>query len=286
MLSGNLTKIVGRHQIKFGAQARHAQTLQAAGNGVLRLDFSTAPTSNAGAGGSGLASALLGIPAVTQLAPGLLGGSRVYYDAYGFFVEDTFQATRKLTLTAGLRWDQPGALAEVNGNDTLFLPNKPSPLGTIFNPATGQNQQLMGTVALPNSADWHSNKEDYLHWKLFSPRVGLAYRVTDKTVLRAGYGISYPPTVISQDGPNLSPVNNAPTLYPGSTPGISVSNPYPTAAGGINQPLRRNAMPGNFYGQGVFVMRVPGQKMGYVQQWNAAVERQIGKDASLAESVG
>lgn len=281
MLSGTLTKIVGRHQIKFGAQGRHAQTLQAAGNGVLRLDFSTAPTSNAGAGGSGLASALLGIPAVTQLAPGLLGGSRVYYNAYGFFVEDTFQATRKLTITAGLRWDQPGALAEVNGNDTLFLPNKPSPLGTIFNPATGQNQQLMGTVALPNSADWHSNKEDYLHWKLFSPRLGVAYRVTDKTVLRAGYGISYPPTVISQDGPNLSPVNNAPTLYPGSTSGISVSNPYPTAAGGIHQPLRRNATPADFYGQGVFVMRVPGQKMGYVQQWNAAVERQVGKDASL-----
>ena len=281
MLSGNLTKIVGRHQIKFGGSGRHAQMLQAPGNGVLRLDFNTAATANAGVGGSSLASALIGIPFSTQLAPGLLGGSRVYYNSYGFFVDDTFQATRKLTISAGLRWDQPGALAEANGNDTVFLPNKPSPLGTILNPATGQNQQLMATVALVDSADYSSKREDNLHWKLFSPRLGLAYRVTDKTVLRAGYGISYPPTVLSQDGPNLSPVNNAPTFYPASTPGISVSNPYPASVGGIHQPLRRNATPADFYGQGVFVMRVPGNPMAYVQQWNAAVERQIGSSSSL-----
>jgi hypothetical protein len=289
MLSGNLTKIVGRHQIKFGAQGRHAQTLQAEGNGVLTLDFSTGstaqtcptPPNGCVPGGSALASALLGIPSQTLLAPGLLGGSRVFYNAYGLFVEDTFQATKKLTITAGIRWDQPGALTEENKNDTVFLPKKPSPLGTIVNPATGQSQKLMGTVALVGSSDWPSNREEYLHWKLFSPRLGLAYRVTDKTVVRAGYGLSYPPTVLSQDGPNLSPVNNAPTFYAGSTPGLSVSNPYPAAAGGITQPLRRNATPADFYGQNVFVMHVPGDHAGYVQQWNGAVERQIGKDASL-----
>ncbi len=282
MLSGTLTKILGRHQIKFGGSGRHAQMLQGAGNGVLRLDFNPAATANGANTGSSLASALLGIPLDTQLAPGLLGGSRVYYNSYGFFVDDTFQATRKLTISAGLRWDQPGALAEASGNDTVFLPNKPSPLGSILNPATGQTQQLMGTVALVNSSDYPSKREDNLHWKLFSPRLGVAYRVTDKTVLRAGYGISYPPTTLSQDGPNLSPVNNAPTFYTAANaPGLSVSNPYPAGAGGINPPLRRNAGPDDFYGQGVFVMRVPGQPMSYVQQWNAAVERQIGKDASL-----
>ena len=276
MLSGNLTKIVGRHQVKFGASGRHAQMLQAPINGVLTLNFNTVATqSSLATGGSSLASALLGQPFQTQVAPGLLGGSRVYYNSYGFFVEDTFQATRKLTITAGLRWDQPGALAEANKNDTVFLPNKPSPMGTILNPATGKSQQLIGTVALVGTPDWPSNREDSLHWKLFSPRIGFAYRVTDKTALRAGYGISYPPTTLSQDGPNLSPVNNAPTINPS---GATVANPFPT---GIHQPLGRSAAPTDFYGQGVFVMRVPGRPMSYVQQWNAAVERQIGKDASL-----
>ena len=278
MLSGNLTKILGRHQLKFGGSVRHAQMLQAPINGVLTLNFNTAATNSSSAtGGSSLASALLGTPFQTQLAPGLLGGSRVYYNAYGLFVDDTFQATRKLTITAGLRWDQPGALAEANENDTVFLRNKPSPIGTIFNPATGKSQQLMGTVALVGTPDWSSHREDYLHWKLFSPRIGLAYRITDKTVVRAGYGISYLPTVLSQDGPNLSPVNNAPTINPTGS-GATVANPFPT---GIHQPLRRKAGPSDFYGQGIFVMRVPGDPMAYVQQWNAAVERQIGKDASL-----
>jgi hypothetical protein len=276
MLSGNLTKIAGRHQLKFGGSWRHAQMLQAAINAVVTLNFNTAATNstNPTPGGSSLASALLGTTALTQLAPGYLGGSRVNYNMYGFFVDDTFQATRKLTISAGLRWDQPGALAEASQSDTVFLPKKPSPLGSILNPATGQTQQLMGTVALVNSPDYSSSREDDLHWKLFSPRLGVAYRVTDKTVLRAGYGISYPPTVLSQDGPNLSPVNNATNVFTNG----NVADPFPS---GFNLPLRRTATPNNFYGLPVFVMRVPGRPAGYVQQWNGAVERQIGKDASL-----
>jgi hypothetical protein len=57
-----------------------------------------------------------------------------------------------------------------------------------------------------------------------------------------------------------------------------VANPFPN---GLNQPLRRSATPGNFYGQAIFAMHVPGDNAAYVQQWNAAVEQQIGKDASL-----
>ena len=45
--------------------------------------------------------------------------------------------------------------------------------------------------------------------------------------------------------------------------------------------MRRNATPTDFYGQAIFAMHVPGDHAAYVQQWNAAVEQQIGKDASL-----
>ena len=277
-LSGNLTKIVGRHQFKFGGFIRHVQWISDPENGVLTLNFDQAATANSsGAGGNAVASALLGIVGAqgTQVAPGMIGGSRAYFTSYGFFVDDTFQATRKLTITAGLRWDQPSVFSEAKNNDTVFLPNQPSPLGSILNPVTGQTQQLMGNVALVASPSWHSQREDNLHWKLFSPRLGLAYRLTDKTVLRGAYGISYPPSTLSQDGPNLSPVNLAPAS---GGPTATVANPFPN---GLPQPLRRSATPGDFYGQGIFAMRTPGDKMPYVQQWNAAVERQIGKDASL-----
>jgi len=277
-LSGTLTKLVGRHQLKFGGMLRHVQWISDPENGVLTLNFDQAATANAsGAGGNAVASALLGIIGAqgTQVAPGMIGGSRAYFNSYGFFVDDTFQATRKLTVTAGLRWDQPSVFSEAKNNDTVFLPNQPSPLGSILNPVTGQTQQLMGNVALVATPSWHSQREDNLHWKLFSPRLGLAYRLTDKTVLRGAYGISYPPSTLSQDGPNLSPVNLAPAS---GGPTATVENPFPN---GLPQPLRRSATPGDFYGQGIFAMRTPGDKMPYVQQWNAAVERQIGQDASL-----
>jgi outer membrane receptor protein involved in Fe transport len=278
--SGNLTKIMGRHQLKFGGLIRHVQWISDPENGVLTLNFDQSATASPSVPGSGsaVASALVGTIGAqgSQVAPGVIGGSRAYFTSYGFFVDDTFQATRRLTITAGLRWDQPSVFSEANNNDTVFLPNQPSPLGSILNSVTGQTQQLMGNVALVGSQAWHSQREDSLHWKLFSPRLGLAYRVTDKTVLRAAYGISYPPSTLSQDGPNLSPVNLAPTTVTNGS--ATVANPFPF---GLNQPLRRNAQPSDFYGQAIFAMRVPGDPTPYVQQWNAAVERQIGKDASL-----
>lgn len=277
-LSGNLTKIMGRHQVKFGGAIRHVQWISNPQNGVLTLNFDQAATaSSSGAGGSAVASALRGVVGAqgTQVASGMVGGSRAYFNSYGFFVDDIFQATRKLTVTAGLRWDQPSVFSEAKNNDTVFLPNQASPLGSFLNPVTGRTQQLMGNVALVASPQWHSQREDNLHWKLFSPRLGLAYRVTEGTVLRAAYGISYPPSTLSQDGPNLSPVNAA---QGGGGPTATVANPFPN---GLPQPLRRNATPGNFYGLPIFAMRVPGDPMPYVQQWNTAVERQIGKDSSL-----
>jgi outer membrane receptor protein involved in Fe transport len=277
-LSGTLSKVVGRHQLKFGGVVRHVQWISDPENGVLTLNFDQAATSSAGAGGSAVASALLGIIGAqgTQVAPGIVGGSRAYFTNYGFFVDDTFQASRKLTITAGLRWDQPSTFSEANNNDTVFLPKQASPLGPFLNPVTHQTQQLVGNVAIVGTPSWSSQREDNLHWKLFSPRLGLAYRLTDKTVLRAAYGISYPPSTLSQDGPNLSPVNLAPTTVTNGS--ATVANPFPN---GLNQPLRRSATPGAFYGQAIFAMHVPGDNAAYVQQWNAAVEQQIGKDASL-----
>lgn len=277
-LSGNLTKIVGRHQIKFGGLIRHVQWISDPENGVLTLNFDQGATANSsGTGGIAVASALLGVIGAqgTQVAPGMIGGSRAYFTSYGLFVDDTFQATRKLTITAGLRWDQPSTFSEAGNNDTVFLPKQASPLGSFLNPVTGQTQQLLGNVALVHSPSWPSQREDYLHWKLFSPRLGLAYRLTDKTVLRGAYGISYPPSTLSQDGPNLSPINLAPVPV---DPSATVANPFPS---GLPSPQRRNATPDDFYGQAIFAMHVPGDNAAYVQQWNAAVERQIGKDASL-----
>jgi hypothetical protein len=284
-VSGSLSKAMGRHQLKFGGVARRVQWIADQENGGITLTFDPVATSqSSGVGGSAVASALLGIPYST--ANSFIGGSRAYYTAYGFFVDDTIQATRKLTLTLGLRWDQPSALSEARSWDTVFLPDQPSPLGSFLNPVTGQQQKTMGNVALVGTPAWPSNRQDVLHWRSFSPRLGLAYRIADRTVVRAGYGVSYPPATMSQDGPNLSPINAASTavnntfqVQTGSPDSIlaTLSNPFPF---GINQPPRRSADPGFFYGK-LILARKPGLPLPHVQQWNVAVERQLGEDSAL-----
>jgi hypothetical protein len=91
---------------------------------------------------------------------------------------------------------------------------------------------------------------------------------------------------MGQDGPNISPVNAASTavnntfqVQSGSPSSIlaTVANPFPF---GINQAPRSRATPDFFYGKS-FAMKVPGDPKPYVQQWNVAVERQIGQNSSL-----
>jgi outer membrane receptor protein involved in Fe transport len=284
-ISANLTKTAGSHLLKMGGMVRQVQWISEPANGPVTLTFDPIATSkSSGVGGSAVASALLGMP--LSAGTNYIGGSRVNLTPFGFFMEDTYQASKRLTLTLGLRWDQPGEFAEENGNDTVFLADQPSPIGSFLNPVTGQRQTLMGNVALVDSSAWPSKYEDHLHWDAFSPRVGLAYRVTDRTVLRGGYGLSYPPISLSQDGPNLSAVNAAQTfasntfqVQTGSPNSIltTVTNPLPF---GVNQPPRRNVDPGFFYGR-LIVAKAPGDPLAHVHQWNAAIEQQIGKDAVL-----
>ena len=148
-------------------------------------------------------------------------------------MEDTYQATPKLTVTAGLRWEQPGAFSEEHNIDAVFLPNAPLTIGGIssYTNPLGATVQLKGAAALLASPLHPSRREESLHWKTFSPRVGFAYRFDSKSVIRAGYGISYFPAVLDQDGPQLSSLtrsatNNQNTV--GQPIGATVANPFPT----------------------------------------------------------
>src|SRR5438132_14394826 len=99
----------------------------------------------------------------------MIGSSSTYFTSYAFIVDDTFQATRKLTITAGLRWHQPSVFSDANNNDTVFLPKQASPLGSFLNPVTAQTHPLIVNVALVNSPSCPSQTEGYLHWNLLSP---------------------------------------------------------------------------------------------------------------------
>ncbi|MGH7870358.1 MAG: TonB-dependent receptor domain-containing protein, partial [Candidatus Dormibacteraceae bacterium] len=97
---------------------------------------------------------------------------------YGAFAQDDYKLTRKLTLNAGLRWDLFTPDVHKYNQKSWISPNLP-------NPGAGN---LLGAMQFATSAD-PSGVNTY--YRDFGPRIGLAYAVNDKTVIRAGYGIYY-----------------------------------------------------------------------------------------------
>jgi Carboxypeptidase regulatory-like domain/TonB dependent receptor len=272
-LAPSLTQIAGRHTIRIGGEIRrqtdnYIQVQPGGGSFSFNNQFTAInPYSTAGTGNA-FASYMMGLGtsgSIPTLSP---YSARNYYA--GLYVNDTFQLSKKLTLSYGVRWELPFPFSERYDRYTVLLPGAQVPLSQqVGIPFTGR-------LGLVNAADNPSRAGGETHWHLFAPRFGFAYRVTDKTVVRTGYGITYEIT----DGGGGSSLTSAstpwvPTTDNGTTPTAVLSNPYP---GGILEPPQRN--PNYNYlllGQGISAP-VPGQqRFAYSQQWNFTIERQFGE---------
>ncbi len=187
----NILWTKGRHNVTFGFQW---QSLQDNENTPLTgtqagFTFSNAETENFGATGTAVtntglpyAGFLLGLvdsSVVTQNAVAETGGR---YKTYAGYVQDDFKVNRKLTLNLGLRWNIWSPFTEVNNVMSYFNP-------TMTNPAVG----------LPGALEFVGHGTDSCgcstpvkqHNVNPGPRVGLAYQVGNKTVIRASYSIFY-----------------------------------------------------------------------------------------------
>jgi hypothetical protein len=286
-INASTTRVVGRHTIRIGGNWRQL-LWESYGNsqgvGINATPFYTSSSAFDKVHGNALASFLLGLPSGTGIQSN--GTWRAFLHTYGTFATDTFQATSKLTLTAGLHWEQPGSYSEENNLDTVLQPNLHVNIGglnSIRNPLTGETVALTGALAFVASPQYRSRREEALHWDLFSPRVGFAYRFIPNTVLRSGYGISYFPAEITADSPDLSPINTAFTGITNPGPGrpliATVANPLPN---GIHLPTgRTQAGLDAALGQGI-IGRVPNQAYGYSQQWNLGLERSFGQHSAFS----
>jgi outer membrane receptor protein involved in Fe transport len=168
----NWTKLSGRHAFKFGADIEKFFGIRTDVSGRGNFDFSQNLTGNPAVANSGLglASFLLGLSDnfnrdITLVQP----QEKMWKIA--FYGQDTWQATHRLTLTLGLRWD--------------YL----SPIFTPSGQSVGNIDLNTGNILLTNLAGKYAgvttSKTE------FSPRLGVAYRLGHETVLRGGYGRSY-----------------------------------------------------------------------------------------------
>lgn len=224
-VQGNITKIAGKHTLKFGAETRAFLVNQMQATYIPDFQFSTAGTQGpdprvASTGtGIGYASFLLGVGSSGSLSTGIRPSDASNY--VGLFFQDDYKLSRKLTVNLGLRWDIEGGTRERYGRLATFNPNVTSPLGQ----EVGMN--LRGGYEFPDSVHPYQ-------WKNFGPRVGFAYQASEKTVLRAGYGLFFgiPPYSGVFGGPMYSASTQWVNSVDGVTPYRTLDNPYPD---GYNQ---------------------------------------------------
>lgn len=272
-IQNNLVYARGKHTLKMGGEYRlyRFYPFQVA-NPTGAYTFNQFYTSSDQLGvarpeqGLGLASFLLGFGAFTYEKVEPLSAFQHYLGSY---FQDDWKVSSKLTLNLGLRWETETGTGEAHDRLTYFDPNAPSPAGA---PGRGAIQFVGGnnprTIRKTN-------------WLNFGPRLGFAYRLDNKTAIRGGYGIFYLPigleTAIVTTPFNFNVVANV--FNADYTPRTTLRDPFPD---GIARPSSANRIDdGTFRFGNNFNTVLRDQPNSYVQQWNFAVGRQVGKITSV-----
>ncbi len=215
-LVNNWTKIRGNHQFKFGTDLRFAHNLRVPSdaNRTGQLNFNHAATSDGGAGGLDLATFLLGdVTHLDRYVSTSLTAAESQ-KRLAFYGQDTWRITSKLTMNYGLRWELYTP-ESVNGKDQGGFAN-----------IVGNGTNGGGVIRVAGEGGFGLNGNISNSFKAFAPRLGLAYSVNPKTVVRMGYGRSFD---IGVFGSNFghTVTQNLPVLVNQS---ISASNIIPGAS--------------------------------------------------------
>lgn len=294
----NATRIVGSHTMRFGSGYRiyrRNSTDLGASSGILQFstNWTRGPLDTSGASpiGQGMASLLYGLPTGGTFPIAANYAEQV--KVFSAYFQDDWKFSRKLTLSLGLRYELPSPMTErfdrsVKGFDFAAA----SPIEAAVRakyaanpiPQVSPDQfRVRGGLTYPavNSESrllWNRN------WKNVMPRIGLAYSLTPKTVVRGGYGIYFEPIGV----PNSDVIQTGfsqttqlvPTLDNGQTFIATLANPFPTglllpvgAANGLSTNLGQNI---SFFNQGL--------NNPYMQRWQFAVQRALPADSVLEVS--
>jgi hypothetical protein len=265
--AGNLSWTKGAHSFRFGGEysyytINHFQPQTAygprggfsfAGGGVTALRAGTAPNLN-----NSFAEFLLGMPDGLGKDLQFVNPSAVRMPSWGIYARDQWQVTRKLTINYGMRYEYyPFATRDHRGGERYDPDLDKVLIGGL------------GSVPTDTGLDVGAGQ--------IAPRIGLAYRVTEKTVVRAGFGISIDPNsfrylrdaypaVISLQVNGVNSFQPAGTLKTG-IPAI----PVPDLSKGIVD-LPKNV------GTQTFPQLY---NRGYIESFNFTIQRELAAGASV-----
>lgn len=282
----------GSHTLRFGGEYRAVLDNQYDyGNYSPSFTFGAAwargPLDNSPVApiGQGLASMLLGLPTDGFIDRNTSLAERSAY--MGLFLQDDWKVTRKVTVTAGLRWEaEPSTTERYNRANRGFDFNATNPADAAARAAYARSPiaeipvsqfslrgglLFAGVGGVPRG-QWNTDRNN------FAPRVGVAYQVGPRTVLRTGYGVFFDPLGADRADAGQLGFNQRTRMNPsndnGQTFRSTLANPYPDgllaaqgAAGGLTTYL--GLAPSFFY---------PQRKNAYGQRWSFNVQHQLSRN--------
>lgn len=245
----NVTKILGNHSLKFGVGLQYIRysTIQPMSpHGQYTFNGLYTGTQTGSANGFALADFLLDKINGAQLS-GYAGTDELRWDNAAY-VEDNWKTTRRLTLTLGVRWEDPTPVRELKGHQANLVPtsalgpNSGTGIYSIPNQPNGQPVALgpnFATIAGPRITVGYTPNQYQVSQAPFNfaPRLGLAYKLTDRAVVRLGYGIFFGGLSPIGYGPN--PGADFPFLPTSNFTAGSCTSPAncPVAASNLGNPL-------------------------------------------------
>lgn len=262
-----LFRSASHHNIKVGGEFKHTNVFRnaarfARGQMAFNREF-TANPQNRAATGDGLAEFMLG-----WVAGGSLGnenGENLMTNSMAAFIQDDWKISPRLTMNVGLRYDIFFAPTFPDGRVSNFL---------LDYSQIGANGRLP-EIRPKNGSDCGCEQ----NYHDFGPRLGLAYRLTNKTVLRSGFGLIY-----SQDDSysvqSARWINQSPDFVEYSLATVDRINPLMTLQSGFPAvQLPATVVPGPAaVGINVQAAKMPDQ---YSEQWFLDVQRELPYDTLL-----
>jgi len=258
----------GRHMLKTGIDIRDLRGSQfndSTPDGTFSFSSNTTGGPNAAtpSGGFALASMLLGFGSSgSVLTAPAISWQQVYY---GFYFQDDLRVSSKLTINMGLRWEHESSRTESFNREVVgFAYNSPTGIQV---PGYTLNGGLM--YAGKNGAPRGMYNPDMHN---FSPRLGFAYSLNSKTVIRGGYSLMYIPI----------PTTQITTGYSVSSPWVTSLDGGITVANKLSNPLPNGPLPvtGNSLGlltnlgQGISFAD-PGDLPPAFHNWHINVQRAL-----------
>ncbi len=270
-----LSKMMGRHSMKFGFQyMRRAMDAFFANptNGSSNFWASMTNSADNPKAGNSYATLLLGYPSAIARGVGI-PNAQGRQNSYSGFFQDDWRVTDKLTVNLGVRWEgfnRPYDAADALGNLLVTRENGQDVARLMWAGVNPLAAPDTGKVGEPARTYGYGRSLMKNRWRNFAPRVGIAYQVNPKTVVRMAFGMYFNSTFMQElnDLRKFWPYLPQQVFSPntGAVPDTSISDQGPS----FNSTQAIGGWPQD-----------PNNRSPYSQQWNVFVQRQLMNDVTL-----